>query len=158
MLGGWASLKILVLSSVWTVCRQERFWACLFTPAETWPAANEDVRKLQIVQMYCVHQISGYSAWITESNQVICVKHAIPPIVNVIRYHRLRWFCHVALMDPERLPVQVIFGPLEGKRLIGRPSKTWIDTLRDDLRVILDLNNKRGTFIASQTLTQDRGQ
>jgi hypothetical protein len=126
--------------------------------AETWPATNEDVRKLEAVQMYCVRRICGYSAWGTESNEEIRVKHEIPSIENVIRYHRLRWLGHVARMDPERLPVQVLFGWIEGKRPIGRPRKTWIDTVRDDLRVLSDLNNKRGTFLAWQTLTQDRGQ
>jgi len=126
--------------------------------SETWPVTNEEVRKLEKVQMYCVRRICGYSAWGTESNEEIRVKHEIPSIENVIRYHRLRWLGHVARMDPERLPIQVLYGWIEGKRPIGRPRKTWIDTVRDDVRVLSDLNNKRGTFIAWQTLAQDRGQ
>ena len=66
--------------------------------AETWPVTNEEVRKLEKVQMYCVRRICGYSAWGTESNQEIRVKHEIPSIENVIRYHRLRWLGHVARM------------------------------------------------------------
>ena len=54
----------------------------------------------------------------------------------------------MARMDPERLPVQVLFGWIEGKRPIGRPIKTRIDTVRDDLRFLSDLKHKRGTFTA----------
>ena len=126
--------------------------------AEPWPATIEDESKLETVQMYCVRRLCGYSAWGTESNQEIRVKHDIPSIENVIRYHRLRWLGHVARMDTERLPVQVLFGWIEGKRQIERPRKTWIATVRDYVRVLSGLNNKRRTFIAWQTLTQDRGQ
>ena len=64
----------------------------------------------------------------------------------------------MARMDPERLPSQVVFGWIDGERPIGRPRKTWIDLVRDDLKVLWDLNNKRNFFLAWQTLTEDRGQ
>ena len=54
--------------------------------------------------------------------------------------------------------ILVHFGWIEGKMPIGRPRKTWIDPVRDDLRVASDLNNKRGAFFAWRTLAQDKGQ
>ena len=55
-------------------------------------------------------------------------------------------------MDPERLPIQVPFGRIEGKRPIGRARETWIETVRDTPRVLSDLNNKSGTlFIMANT-------
>ena len=114
------------------------------------------MKKLEKVQMYCVRRICGLSAWGTESNHEIRVKYGIPSIENIIRYHRLRWLGHVVRMGPERLPIQVLFGWIEGKRPRGRSRKTWIDAVLDDLGVISELHGKRGIFLEWQKLTQDR--
>ena len=133
---------------------------------ETWPVTEEQVKKLETMQMYCIRRICGYKLWGTESNAEIRAKHDIPAIQNLVRYHRLRWFGHVVRMPPHmeksevqsapRLPKQVLYGWVDGKRHVGRPKKTWMETLREDVLAISRLKNVRGAFIRWETLCLDR--
>ena len=59
---------------------------------------------------------------------------------------------HKTATIPGRMPLYTD----AGVNLAVGQVPTWIDTVRDDVRVVSDLNIKRGTFIAWQTL--DRGQ
>jgi len=107
--------------------------------------------------MYCVRRICGSSAWGgTESNHEIRVRY--PSLETIICYHRLRWLGCVVWLGPERLPIQVLFGWIEGKRPRGRTRKTWIDAVLDDIGIISELNGKRRIFLEWQKLHQDRAR
>jgi hypothetical protein len=46
-------------------------------------------------------------------------------IIRIIKSRRMRWVGHVARMGRR--------GTLEGKRLLGRPRRIWVDNIRMDL-------------------------
>jgi hypothetical protein len=48
-------------------------------------------------------------------------------IVRVIKSRRMRWVGHVARMGEERAVCRVLVGKPEGKRLMGRPRRRWVD-------------------------------
>jgi hypothetical protein len=59
-----------------------------------------------------------------------------PAITETIRLHRLCWFGHVQRMEEDRIPGRVLHINLETTRLRGRPRKSWLDEVREDLRTV----------------------
>ena len=55
---------------------------------------------------------------------------------RVIKSRRMRWAGHVAHMGEERGAHRVLVGKLEGKRLLGRPRRRWVDNIRMDLQEV----------------------
>jgi hypothetical protein len=45
----------------------------------------------------------------------------------------MRWVGHVALMGEKRNVYRLLVGKPEGKRLLGRPGRRWIDNIKMDL-------------------------
>jgi len=56
-------------------------------------------------------------------------------IVNRIRKGRLTWFGHVTRMENGRLPIMALHSQVDGRRDRGRPTKTWMDNIIEDLKV-----------------------
>ena len=57
-------------------------------------------------------------------------------IVRVIKSRRMRWAGHVARMGEEMGVYRVLVGKPEGKRLVGRPRRRWVDNIRTDLQEV----------------------
>ena len=54
-------------------------------------------------------------------------------VVRVIKSRRLIWAGHVARMKEGRSAFKILTGKPTGKRLLGRPRRTWDDNVRMDL-------------------------
>jgi hypothetical protein len=50
--------------------------------------------------------------------------------VRVVKARRMRWVGHVALMVEGRGVHRVLVGKPEGKRPLGRPSRSWEDNIK----------------------------
>ena len=56
-------------------------------------------------------------------------------ISDVLTNHRLRCLGHVARMDDERLPKQMLFGELASKRPCHGAKKRWCDAVSSDMNL-----------------------
>jgi hypothetical protein len=54
----------------------------------------------------------------------------------LIKSRRMRWPGHVARMGETRNAYRILVGKPEGKRLLGRPRRRWVDNIKMDLREI----------------------
>ena len=54
--------------------------------------------------------------------------------MRVIKWGIMRWAGHVARMGEDRGVCRVLVGKPEGKRLLGRPRRRWVDNIRTDLQ------------------------
>ena len=70
-------------------------------------------------------------------NEMLNDLYSSPSIVRVIKSRRMRWAGHVAHMGEERGVYRVLVGKLEGKRLLGRPRRRWVDNIRMDLQEVV---------------------
>jgi hypothetical protein len=52
----------------------------------------------------------------------------------VIKSRRARWAGHVASRRTKWKAYRILVGKPEGKRLLGRPRRTWDDKVKVDLR------------------------
>ena len=66
-------------------------------------------------------------------NQEFRKKLGVAPLSAKMRENKLRWFGHVQ-RKPIEAPVRRIENIIvEGKRNRGRPKKTWVEQIKDDL-------------------------
>jgi hypothetical protein len=56
-----------------------------------------------------------------------------PGTIRIIKLRRIRWAGYVVQMGEERNMHRLLVGKPEGKRLLGRPRRMWIDNIKMDL-------------------------
>ena len=56
--------------------------------------------------------------------------------MRVIKSRRMRWARHVARIGEERGAYRFLVGKPEGKRLLGRPRRRWVDNIGMDLQEV----------------------
>jgi len=59
-----------------------------------------------------------------------------PKIVRVIKWRRMRWAGHVALMGDRRGVYRVLVGKPDGKSPLGRSRRRWEDNTTMDRQVV----------------------
>ena len=96
----------------------------------------KDERKLLVAEMSWLRGILGKSRRERIRNEIIWEKmEGKETIVNRIRKGRLTWFRHVTRMENGRLPIMALHSQVDGRRDRGRPTKTWMDNIIEDLKV-----------------------
>ena len=71
--------------------------------------------------------------WRKLHNEELSDLYSSPNIMRVVKYRRMRWAGHVALMGEGRGVHRVLVGKPEGKRPLGRPRLRWDDNIKMDL-------------------------
>jgi hypothetical protein len=59
--------------------------------------------------------------------------YSSPSIIRIIKSRRMRWAGHIARMWVKRNAYRIFVGNPEGKRLLGRPRRRWVDKIKMDL-------------------------
>ena len=101
-----------------------------------------DERKLRVFENMVLRRIFGprrdevTGEWRKLHNEELHDLCVSPNIVRVIKSKRTRWAGHVARMGEERGGVRVLVGKPEGRRLLGRPRRRWVDNIRMDLQEV----------------------
>jgi hypothetical protein len=62
--------------------------------------------------------------------------YSLPDIIRMIKSRRMTWVGHVAQMVEKWNAYRILVGKPEGKRLLGRPRRRWVDNIKMDLREI----------------------
>ena len=57
----------------------------------------------------------------------------VEPITTVIRSGRLRWYGHVIMKNDEGWVKKCMEIRFEGRRLVGRPRRTWLESVETDM-------------------------
>ena len=74
--------------------------------------------------------------WRRLHNEELHSLYRLPNIVRVIKSIRLRWTGYVARMEEGKSAFKILTGKPTGKRPLRRPSRTWEDNVRMDLKEI----------------------
>jgi hypothetical protein len=59
--------------------------------------------------------------------------YSSPSIIKIFKSRRMRWAGHVARIGEKRNAYRLLLGKPEGKRLLGKPRRRWVDNIRMDL-------------------------
>jgi hypothetical protein len=62
--------------------------------------------------------------------------YSSPELIRMIKSRRMKWAGHVARMGETRNAYRILAGNPEGKRLLGRPRRRWVDNIKMDRREI----------------------
>jgi len=99
-------------------------------------------RQLRVFENMVLRRIFGprrnevTGEWRRLHNEELNYLYSSPNIVQVIKSRRMRCAGHVAHMGEERGLCRVLVGKPEGKRLLGRPRRRWVDNIRTDLQEV----------------------
>jgi hypothetical protein len=74
--------------------------------------------------------------WRKLHNEDLHNLYSPPSIIRMIKSRMMRWAGHVARMGENRNVYRILVGNPEGKRLLGRPRRRWVDNIKMDLREI----------------------
>ena len=109
---------------------------------ETWSLTLWEERKLTVLENMVLRRIFGprrdevTGKWRRMHNEELNYLYPSPNIVRVIKSRRMRWAGHVARMGEESGVYRVLVGKPEGRRLLGRPRRRWVDNIRTDLQEV----------------------
>nr|VZI20836.1 unnamed protein product [Spirometra erinaceieuropaei] len=107
---------------------------------ECWALRVADERKLEVFDHHCLRIILGVKLTDFVSNEIVRARcDNIARITQAIQERRLRWFGHVLRRPPQELSVTALDpAPLpHWRRRRGGQLKTWLDTVRQDMEVVL---------------------
>jgi hypothetical protein len=71
--------------------------------------------------------------WRKLHNEELHDLYSSPSIIRMIMSRRMRWVGHVSRMGEKRNAYRLLVGKPEGRRLLGRPRRRWVDNIRMDL-------------------------
>jgi hypothetical protein len=72
--------------------------------------------------------------WRKLHNEELHNLYSSPNIIRMIKSRRMRWAGHIVRMGEYMNACRVLVGKQEGKRLLGRPRRRWVDNVQMDLR------------------------
>ena len=128
--------------------------------SETWAMKGEQQAKLERTDNAMVRKMCGVTLRERKKSEDLRKKLCLPNIGEVLRRSRLRWFGHVERRDNAEWIRKVSQMEVEGRRSVGRPRKTWAQTIMEDLRVWrLDptlANSREQWRLAVETSVQPR--
>ena len=101
--------------------------------SECWAPTATDVARLQRSDRSMIRWICGVKWDDFVSSDSLLMKLGIHPLTDLLRCHRLRWYGHVqrdvgVLNDALNMEVQ------GGTRGRGRPKKTWMECVKNDIK------------------------
>ncbi|AQL05851.1 Retrovirus-related Pol polyprotein LINE-1 [Zea mays] len=117
-----------------------KFYRTIIRPAmlygaECWPTKRRHVQQLSVAEMRMLRWICGHTRRDRVRNDDIRERVGVAPIEEKLMQHRLRWFGHIQ-RRPEEAPVHIgiIRHPENVKRGRGRPTLTWTEAVKRDLK------------------------
>ena len=107
--------------------------------AETWTVKAESVRRLRGFHNRCIRSMLGVSKLQQWRERITSKELAerfgmTESMAEILRRHRLKWLGHVARMNDNRMPKQLLFGELTRSRPSHGTKSRWRDLAAGDVQ------------------------
>ena len=90
----------------------------------------------RVLRIFGPKMIEVIGEWRKLHNEELNDVYSSPNIVRMITLRRMGWVGYVAHMGEWRGVYRVLVGKPEGKRLLGRPRRRWVDNIKMDLQEV----------------------
>ena len=117
---------------VYTACVR----SCMTYGSETWATKEEHCEKMERAEMRMIRWMCGVS--LSENRPSAELKQwlGVTSICEVVRRNRLRWYGHVERKESTDWIKKCSRFTVAGTVPPGRPRKTWISTVEQDMRTL----------------------
>ena len=106
--------------------------------SETWCMLKEDQKRIAVWERKILRRIYGpkfeNGVWRLRCNDELYALYGKPSILGEIKSSRLRWLGHVERSIESSVLHKIYKGKPGGRRCIGRPRKTWLTDVEEDLK------------------------
>ena len=102
--------------------------------SETWAVKVDDVRRLSSAEKRMLRLMTGFKIEDRKRNEDIRSMLGVDSVENCLQRERLRWYGHVMRRPEEAEVRKAMDWKIEGEKKKGRAMKTWLETVRNDLR------------------------
>jgi len=147
-------LNIQRLQPIWkcrAISKEIKLWlySSIVVPTatyacETWKTTAKATKMIHVFHRRCLRRILGISWCDHITNDEVMTCSGQIALHDIVATRRRRFIKHILRLPPTRLASLAIeWRPEDGKRNIGRPNRTWQDTLKEDLEVMgIDWSDK----------------
>ena len=101
--------------------------------SETRPLLVDVGLKFERAEMQMIRWMCGISLKDRKTNEELRRLVGVEPITTLIRSGRLRWYGHVMRKGDEDWVNKCMEYRVEGRRPVGRPRKTWLESVDVDM-------------------------
>ncbi|MBJ5627073.1 hypothetical protein JGG67_22900, partial [Salmonella enterica subsp. enterica serovar Derby] len=108
--------------------------SCMMYGSETWAMKKEHVEKLVRTEMRMIRWMCGAKLSDRRASAELREQVGVEAVSDVLRRNRLRWFGHVERKAHDDWVKKCTVMEVEGKRPKGRPRKTWMEVVRNDMK------------------------
>ena len=106
--------------------------------SESWTTYARQERRLNGFHLRCLRRLLHIRWQDRATNTEGLERAGSLSMPSLLIQRRLRWLGHAHLMEPDRLPREILYGELqEGVRRVGRPLLRYKDVIKRDLRSAL---------------------
>ena len=106
--------------------------------SETWSTIKNHIHRVEVFHQRCLRRIMRIKWFSKTSNEIVLQRAGIENVATFISRNILQWFG----MPSERLTKKlVLWKPTHGKRSSGRPSKSWLDCVKEDYYAVSGYNS-----------------
>ena len=106
--------------------------------SETRPLLVDVGLKLERAEIQMIGWMCGISLKDRRTNEELRRLVGVEPITTFIRSGRLRWYGHVMRKGDEDWVKKCMEYRVEGRRLVGRPRTTWLESVEADMELEID--------------------
>ncbi|CAK1578064.1 unnamed protein product [Parnassius mnemosyne] len=136
----WRSLSGILCDSRMPIKIKGNIYKRAVRPAllygsECWPMRKTDEQNLHVTEMKMLRWSGGVSRMDKIRNYYTRGSFKVAMVHKKLRENRMRWYGHVMRQDDDHVSKKVM-NIEEGKKGRGRPSITWLQTLKNDLKSI----------------------
>jgi hypothetical protein len=109
---------------------------------ETWSLILREEHRLAVFEERVLRGIFGpkrdemIGGWRKLHNEELHNLYSSPSIMRMIKSRRMRWPGHETRMGEKKNAYRILVGKPEGKKLLGRARRKWVDNIKMNLMEI----------------------
>ena len=135
----WREIASLLMNDKIPLAARTKIYQACIRPvmlygSETWPLTKQLERLLRSCDCRMLRYMARIRWEDRLSNEEVEKRCKVENILNKLKRQRLRWYGHVRRREESHILRRAMDMDVTGRRRIGRPKKTWIQCVKEDMK------------------------